>query len=41
MMPVRIDLIGLDVMDLVSRNLAANLPSGDAGRAFARLPAAE
>jgi 3-hydroxyacyl-CoA dehydrogenase len=36
-----IDLIGLDVMDLVARNLAANLPAGDTGLAYARLPAAE
>jgi 3-hydroxyacyl-CoA dehydrogenase len=36
-----IDLIGLDVMDLVGRNLAANLPPGDPGHAYTRLPAAE
>ncbi len=36
-----IDLIGLDVMDLVGKNLAANLPDGDAGHAFAALPPAE
>lgn len=36
-----IDLVGLDVVDLVARNLAANLPDHDAGRAFVRLPAAE
>ena len=36
-----IDLIGLDVMDLVGRNLAVNLPSGDAGLAFTAFPAAE
>ncbi len=36
-----IDLIGLDVMDLVARNLAANLPAGDACHAHARLPPAE
>jgi 3-hydroxyacyl-CoA dehydrogenase len=36
-----IDLIGLDVMDLVARNLAANLPDGDAGRAYASLPPIE
>lgn len=35
------DLIGLDVMDSIARNLAATLPEGDAGRAFASLPAAE
>jgi 3-hydroxyacyl-CoA dehydrogenase len=35
-----IDLIGLDVMDLVATNLATNLPPGDAGHAFARLPGA-
>ena len=34
-----IDLIGLDVMDLVAKNLAANLPAGDAGRAFLAFPA--
>ncbi|MCH8037899.1 MAG: 3-hydroxyacyl-CoA dehydrogenase, partial [Proteobacteria bacterium] len=33
-----IDLIGLDVMDLVGKNLAINLPAGDAGRAFAGFP---
>ena len=36
-----IDLIGLDVMDLVAKNLARNLPEADAGRAFAELPEAE
>jgi len=36
-----IDLIGLDVMDFVGKNLAANLPAGDAGRAFTAFPAAE
>ena len=36
-----IDLIGLDVMALVGRNLAANLPPGDPGRTFTGLPAAE
>lgn len=36
-----IDLIGLDVMDLVAKNLAANLPASDAGMAYASLPAAE
>jgi 3-hydroxyacyl-CoA dehydrogenase len=35
-----IDLIGLDVMDLVGKNLAANLPPGDPGLAYTRLPAA-
>ncbi|MBM3583312.1 MAG: 3-hydroxyacyl-CoA dehydrogenase family protein [Alphaproteobacteria bacterium] len=34
-----IDLIGLDVMDFVAKNLAANLPQGDAGRAYLRFPA--
>ncbi len=34
-----IDLIGLDVMDLVARNLAANLPEGDVGHAYTTLPA--
>jgi 3-hydroxyacyl-CoA dehydrogenase len=36
-----LDLIGLDVLALVAKNLAANLPEGDAGLAFARLPAIE
>ncbi len=36
-----IDLIGLDVMDLVAKNLAANLPASDPGLAFASLPATE
>ena len=36
-----IDLIGLDVMDLVGKNLAANLPPGDPGHAYARLPEAD
>lgn len=36
-----IDLIGLDVMDLVGKNLAANLQQGDAGLAYAHFPAAE
>lgn len=36
-----IDLVGLDVLDFVARNLAANLPEHDPGRAFVRLPAAE
>jgi 3-hydroxyacyl-CoA dehydrogenase len=36
-----LDLVGLDVLALVARNLAANLPDGDAGLAFARLPPAE
>lgn len=35
-----IDLIGLDVMDYVGINLAANLPDGDRGHAFTRFPAA-
>ena len=33
-----IDLIGLDVMDLVGKNLANNLPKDDAGHAFVALP---
>jgi 3-hydroxyacyl-CoA dehydrogenase len=33
-----IDLIGLDVMELVGRNLAQNLPAKDVGRAFAAFP---
>ncbi|MEJ7799819.1 MAG: 3-hydroxyacyl-CoA dehydrogenase family protein, partial [Ilumatobacter sp.] len=36
-----IDLIGLDVMDLVGKNLAVNLPPDDAGHAFTSLPPAE
>lgn len=36
-----VDLIGLDVMDLVAKNMATNLPSGDRGHAFASLPEAE
>ena len=36
-----IDLIGLDVMDFVGKNLAANLPEGDAGRAYTAFPAVE
>jgi 3-hydroxyacyl-CoA dehydrogenase len=36
-----LDLIGLDVLELVARNLAANLPDGDPGLAFARLPPVE
>lgn len=36
-----IDLIGLDVMDLVGKNLSTNLPKGDAGHAFVQLPEAE
>ncbi|MEM7323329.1 MAG: 3-hydroxyacyl-CoA dehydrogenase NAD-binding domain-containing protein [Actinomycetota bacterium] len=36
-----IDLIGLDVMDLVGKNLAANLPEGDPGLACAAFPETE
>jgi 3-hydroxyacyl-CoA dehydrogenase len=36
-----IDLIGLDVMDFVAKNLAINLPDGDAGADFTVFPAAE
>ena len=36
-----IDLIGLDVMELVGKNLAVNLPDGDAGHAYTKFPAAE
>lgn len=36
-----IDLIGLDVMDLVGKNLAVNLPADDAGRAFTSFPEVE
>jgi 3-hydroxyacyl-CoA dehydrogenase len=35
------DLIGLDVVASIARNLAATLPAGDAGHAFACLPAPE
>lgn len=35
------DLIGLDVLDAIARNLEATLPDGDAGRAFAFLPEIE
>ena len=33
-----IDLVGLDIMDSVAKNLAANLPEGDVGQPFSRLP---
>jgi len=36
-----VDLIGLDVMHLVGRNLAANLPADDPGLHYAGLPAEE
>jgi 3-hydroxyacyl-CoA dehydrogenase len=36
-----IDLIGLDIMDLVGKNLAVNLPEGDIGRTYTTLPSAE
>jgi 3-hydroxyacyl-CoA dehydrogenase len=36
-----LDLVGLDVLEPVARNLAANLPEGDAGLTFARLPPIE
>ncbi|MGH1479096.1 MAG: 3-hydroxyacyl-CoA dehydrogenase NAD-binding domain-containing protein [Geminicoccales bacterium] len=36
-----IDLIGLDIMDLVGKNLATNLPEGDVGHAFTALPSLE
>ena len=36
-----IDLIGLDIMDSVAKNLEANLPSDDAGRAYLKMPAPE
>ncbi|MDG2111116.1 MAG: 3-hydroxyacyl-CoA dehydrogenase family protein [Actinomycetota bacterium] len=36
-----IDLIGLDVMELVGKNLAVNLPDGDAGHAYTEFPGAE
>lgn len=36
-----IDLIGLDVMDFVGKNLAVNLPKDDIGRAFTSFPLEE
>jgi len=36
-----IDLIGLDVMDFVGKNLAINLPAGDIGANFTAFPEAE
>lgn len=36
-----IDLIGLDIMDLVGKNLDRNLPADDSGRAYLGLPSAE
>jgi 3-hydroxyacyl-CoA dehydrogenase len=36
-----IDLIGLDIMDLVGKNLAVNLPAGDIGHSFTSFPAVE
>ena len=36
-----IDLIGLDVMDFVGRNLAVNLPDGDTGHRYTTFPAEE
>lgn len=36
-----IDLIGLDIMDLVGKNLNVNLPDADVGRGFTSFPAAE
>ncbi len=36
-----IDLIGLDVMDLVGKNLANNLPAKDLGRHYTALPKTE
>jgi len=36
-----IDLIGLDVMDLVGKNLAVNLPEGDVGHRYTSFPEAE
>ena len=36
-----IDLIGLDVMDLVGKNLAANLPDGDTGHLYTTFPQEE
>ncbi len=36
-----IDLIGLDVMDFVAKNLEQNLPKDDAGRDYLKMPDAE
>ena len=36
-----VDLIGLDVMNLVGKNLKANLPAGDAGLNYVDFPDAE
>ncbi|MFT6556518.1 3-hydroxyacyl-CoA dehydrogenase NAD-binding domain-containing protein [Sneathiella sp.] len=36
-----IDLIGLDIMDLVGKNLQVNLPAEDVGRSFTSFPGAE
>ncbi|MEM7209358.1 MAG: 3-hydroxyacyl-CoA dehydrogenase NAD-binding domain-containing protein [Pseudomonadota bacterium] len=36
-----VDLIGLDVMDFVGKNLKANLPAGDAGHDYVSFPEAE
>ncbi len=36
-----IDLIGLDVMDLVGKNLAVNLPADDIGRSYTEFPEIE
>ncbi|MEH6403496.1 MAG: 3-hydroxyacyl-CoA dehydrogenase family protein [Sneathiella sp.] len=36
-----IDLIGLDIMDLVGKNLEVNLPDSDVGRSFTSFPAEE
>jgi 3-hydroxyacyl-CoA dehydrogenase len=36
-----IDLIGLDVMDLVGKNLAVNLPEDDIGRSYTEFPEIE
>jgi 3-hydroxyacyl-CoA dehydrogenase len=36
-----VDLIGLDVMHMIGKNMAANLPAGDAGLACGNFPEAE
>lgn len=36
-----VDLIGLDVMDFVAKNLQQNLPADDVGRAYLTMPEAE
>ena len=35
------DLIGLDVMEMIGKNFAANLPEGDLGKQYGEFPEAE